>query len=96
MLSNSRKLCIFILVLFVVSCSKSTAHPPTLPTASTTPLPPGGSGNVERTLLRFEDLMKGFDFIIDDSGGCRPIRQVILEMLEGLHDPGKSCRQKHG
>ena len=80
MLSNSRKLCLLVLVLFVVSCSKSAAHTPTLPPASATPLSPGGSENVARTLLRFDDLMKGFDF-------KGPVDETALTPPEGAAQP---------
>jgi len=80
MLSNSKKLWVIVLVLFMVSCSKSSTYTPTLPPASTAPLLPGGSGNVERTLLRFDDLMKGFDF----NG---PVDEAALSLPEEAAPP---------
>jgi hypothetical protein len=57
--SEIRKLCLILLVLVVVSCSQRAGNTPTLPPTATSP---GETGNVERTLLRFDDLMNGFDF----------------------------------
>ena len=92
MRSDITKSCLVLLVIFVVSCSKPVTHTQTLPPASATSLPPGvisqppaaispgGNGNVERTLLRFDDLMKGFDF----NG---PVDEAALTPPEGAALP---------
>jgi hypothetical protein len=80
MLSSSRKLCVCILVLFAVSCSKPAANTKTPLTASATP--PGKTGSVERSLLRFDDLMNGFDF----NG---PVDEAALTPPEGAAQPAQ-------
>jgi len=91
MLSDIRKLCAIGLVLFVVSCSKPAANTKTLPPISATPLSPteisqppaatplGGTGSVERALLRFNDLMNGFDFeFVQREGYLIPVQRGLI------------------
>jgi hypothetical protein len=77
MRSDIRKLCPVLLVLVVVSCSQRAGNTPTRLPAAT---PPGETGRVERTWIRFDDLMNGFDF----NG---PVDEAALTPPDGADQP---------
>jgi hypothetical protein len=92
MLSNVRKLYVVALVIVLASCSKPAASTKTrmqataapqleaerssLPTVTST----GGTGKVERSLLRFTDLVNGFEF-------DGPVDEAALTPPEGAAPP---------
>jgi hypothetical protein len=88
MRSYISKLCLVLLVLVVVSCSQRARNTPTQLPVSTSP---GETGRVERTWLRFDDLMKGFEFngpvdeaaLTPPDGAAQPV-QVFEGRLELL------------
>jgi hypothetical protein len=88
MRSDIRKLCPVLLVLVVVGCSQRAKNTPTRLPAAT---PPGETGRVERTWLRFDNLMKGFEFngpvdeaaLTPPDGAAQPV-QVFEGRLELL------------